>query len=170
MPFLACTNGAHEQHSVQIDMGIKQGNDGQRADDAQQPARCNLATISHHLRIRCRGHAPQGKQAIAQQKQHASHAQPPGPVWVARQQAGHARHTQADEHSVRDHTPGHAGTHVLALDGLTQHIQVLRTDRDDQRKTYGKSGQPRSRHICIPHAPDSQRPANISKIKKSLSN
>ena len=32
------------------------------------------------------------------------------------------------------------------------------------------SGQPRSRHICIPHAPDSQRLANISKIKKSLSN
>ena len=80
---------------------------------------------------------PQGEQPVADEK---SRSHPPDHADETResiQERSDARHPHGDEHRIRQRADRRDQEHVLTLQALAQHEQVLRADGDDERQPEG---------------------------------
>ncbi len=120
---------AHQQHGVQVHMGVEQG-EGRSLGQCTQPAQPSVPRRGLHLpgvpRPAQRLPAIHGQERGPGQRQRTRQLRP-----VA-QRLCHARHTRADQHGITDAAEQHHTAHMFAAQPLAQHERVLRTDGHDQ--------------------------------------
>ena len=112
-------------------MGIGERQYRQSTDDGQGAA-FGAAALGLEFVVGCEERTVPGKQAVGQQEQCAAQREVMRQGRRAAEQLCHAGHADGDQQRVADDAPDHAGADMLTLHRLSQNIEILRADGDDE--------------------------------------